>query len=624
MSDRLRTVSRTFIGFGLLAISVWFVAGFPILRVPLAVGLALYALCLWRQPRLWLVAVPALLPILDLAPLSGRFFFDEFDALVLVTASVLLLKENGESLPPLPRVSVMILGLLALSYAASTALRLVPLPPITPDSFANYYSPYNALRVAKGFVWALLLLRPLRQAMDRYPDARFLLCLGFVLGLVGICAAAVYERFLFPGLFDWTSDYRVTSMFSSMHTGDGPIDLWLDTTIPLLGILLIAPNWRRLLPLTIAAGGLALYTLLATTSRGPIIAAALAYVVGLFALWATRKGRFRAVAATIVGFSAVVLISTVGVPALAQTALGQRFAQAREDAAFRFQHWSAALGLRDDTVVARVFGMGLGVYPLLHQERSTAEPHAAHYQYMDDGASRFIRLWSGKNLYVGQEISIKPGSDYQLSIRVRTAETNASLSVAWCDLWMLYSNNCTGKEFALTASPGQWQMLAGTIHSDVTGSPRPLGGLAFTPPTRFTFFVSNAMAGGVDVGAVSVTRAGDELVRNGDFQQGADHWFFAVDTDLPWHPLNSVVYLLIEQGWLGLIAVSALLVLTFATLARQIAAGDALSALMLASLVGFMVGGVTVSTFDQPRLALMFYLLCLAALSTGHRRSRGT
>ena len=64
-------------------------------------------------------------------------------------------------------------------------------------------------------------------------------------------------------------------------------------------------------------------------------------------------------------------------------------------------------------------------------------------------------------------------------------------------------------------------------------------------------------------------------------------------------------------------SIGLLLVLTLYQLARQIAAGSDLAIIVLASLTGFLVTGVTVSTFDQPRLALAFYLLCFAALCNG-------
>ncbi len=46
-----------------------------------------------NYPRAWLIAVPAAMPVLDLATFSGWYFFDEFDALVLLTVTVLLWRQ---------------------------------------------------------------------------------------------------------------------------------------------------------------------------------------------------------------------------------------------------------------------------------------------------------------------------------------------------------------------------------------------------------------------------------------------------------------------------------------------------------------------------------------------------
>ncbi len=46
---------------------------FPLMQVGLAIGLALYGVALWRFPSGWLLIVPAALPLLDLAPWTGRF-----------------------------------------------------------------------------------------------------------------------------------------------------------------------------------------------------------------------------------------------------------------------------------------------------------------------------------------------------------------------------------------------------------------------------------------------------------------------------------------------------------------------------------------------------------------------
>ena len=46
-----------------------------------------YFLLLCWRPALWLFVLPALLPVLDLAPWTGWFFFEEIDLLLLLTVA---------------------------------------------------------------------------------------------------------------------------------------------------------------------------------------------------------------------------------------------------------------------------------------------------------------------------------------------------------------------------------------------------------------------------------------------------------------------------------------------------------------------------------------------------------
>lgn len=599
-------------GVALLAIVVWFVGNFPIFRVLIAIGFTAYAILLWRWPSLWLMVVPTALPVFDLAPLSGRFFFDEFDALIILTVGLLVLRNGNreEMVAPYPRSLRWILALLTISYCISALVRLWPLPPITPDSFANYYSPYNSLRVAKGFVWAILLFSPLRHAIARDVNSRRLMCFGFLIGLLGVGTAALYERWLFPGLLTVNTDYRISALFSSMHTGDGHIDVWLATTIPLLGILFIERRWLILLPLTVLLSALSLYTLFATSSRAPVIAVVVSCGVGVLALWATRSHRWLTIA-LITCLSALVLITMIDLPILIPTSLGQRFAQMGPDATIRLNHWRDALDLRDNSALTHLFGMGLGSFPLAHQERATNEQRAARLQFASDGSNGFLKLWSGSPTYIDQAASISPQTTYRFSIRTRTHEPAAQLSVALCELWMLYSRNCTGEIFSPHADGDRWQTSTRTIPVHETGSKVSFAGLAVSPPTKLSISISNAPLYGVDVDGISLTdMRGHELIRNGEFEQGADYWFWAEDDHLPWHTKNLFVGILFDQGWFGLLATNLLIGLTLMTLTRQTAAGNASSAVLLAAMTGFIVTGVTVSAFDQPRLALMFYLMC--------------
>jgi hypothetical protein len=260
----------------LLSLTAFALNHFPIGRIWLATALVGYTAALLWQPRIWMLAVPALLPVLDLAPWSGWFFFDESDLFIAITVAVGYMRMTGRQVEQqLNWTFGVLLGLLSLSYAISAYIGLVPLPPIDANAFSNYYSHFNSLRTLKGFLWALLLLPLLRRAnggpggLDPYFVA------GMTIGLAGVTLAAFWERWTFPGLLDFASDYRITATFSSMHTGGAALDGYLAMALPFTVLLIfrIKSAWLQALGFGLFATGM--YALMVTFSRGLYLAMAL-------------------------------------------------------------------------------------------------------------------------------------------------------------------------------------------------------------------------------------------------------------------------------------------------------------------------------------------------------------
>jgi hypothetical protein len=400
-----------------------------------------------------------------------------------------------------------------------------------------------------------------------------------------------------------------------MHTGDGHIDVWLATTVPLVAALLLTRRRWLAVPAMMCVFAGALYTLLATQSRGPVFALAFALVVGIIALLAisAKRGIAAALLLIVVGAMTTAAASAVS---LTNIPFVQRFAGIGPDALVRVNHWQRSLALRDESITSEIFGMGLGSFPLLHQLRARAEPRSGRYMFTRSGSETFLRMWSGENLYMGQSVPLLPNGDYRISMRARSLEPDATVTFVACELWLLTSQNCTGTGFHLQPSPSRWTEYSGSFHTSDTGTPKKLAGMTFAPPTRLTFFVSQAAKAGVDVAYISLKDPrGRELIRNGSFADGADHWFWTEDNHLAWHVKNLAVAVLLEQGWLGIAALGALLGYVYMTLIRQLARRDPMSPIFAASMTGFAVTAITVSSFDAPRLTLMFYLICFVIVS---------
>jgi hypothetical protein len=270
-----RTMSLVFFAGFVLAAGVYPLRDSWLPAILLAYG----ALLCWR-PALWLLALPALLPAVDLAPHTGWFFLEEIDLLLLLTAGFCYWHAAPARLPRFPPLFTVSLALLVAACGIGLWRGLQPLPAIDANAFNNYLSPYNALRVGKAWLWALILLPPLKRAAGPGLEGlQRLLVPGMLAGLLLVSCAAIHERMLFPGLLNFASDYRITAPFSAMHTGGAALDGYLALSFPLLAAWLLGRQSPARQMAAMVLLPLALYAGLATFSRGLYLAYALAFAI---------------------------------------------------------------------------------------------------------------------------------------------------------------------------------------------------------------------------------------------------------------------------------------------------------------------------------------------------------
>lgn len=286
--------------FGLLLAGI---LDYPTGRAFLAAGLAVYVFLGLRYSGSWLCAFPALLPVLNLAPWSGRIFFEEFDLFLLATVGMALwqgLYDYRRRLRLSLAGGTLILGF-SVSVVWALLNGLLPLETLDANSFSSYYSHYNALRVARAFFWALLLVPPLFGAFAEDEEkARNYLASGILLGLLGTGMAVVWERgflvdllygqnryALFQSLLDFSTTYRVTALFSEMHTGGEAIDGYLALAWPFAVYGLFEGRRRGWIAVSGMALVLGLYSAMVTFSRGTYLA--LAVGASVFALGAAAR-----------------------------------------------------------------------------------------------------------------------------------------------------------------------------------------------------------------------------------------------------------------------------------------------------------------------------------------------
>ena len=244
---------------------------------------------LW--PGAWILALPALLAVAGFAPWTGWLTFEELDMLVLAIGAGgyarLALERAGRERHAHERDSAPIAvstRLLVVLFVLSIAVALVR---GVDDAggfefgwFQGYQGPMNSLRLAKSFVFALLLFPLWRDAHRADPlKASQYWSAGLCAGLAGVSAAALWERLAFTRLLDFSTDYRTTALFWEMHVGGAALDGFLALTVPFaVRELQTAPRgWRWIGALATLL--LASYACLTTFSRGVFLAIPVGLVV---------------------------------------------------------------------------------------------------------------------------------------------------------------------------------------------------------------------------------------------------------------------------------------------------------------------------------------------------------
>lgn len=589
----------------------------------LALGLAVYAVVLWRLPGLALPAMLALLPLLDFAPWTGWILLNEFDLLVVVTLAVrLLAPPAGDAAPALSRGAKWAIGLLAASFVVSAMIGLLPLSPFDSNALFTYYSSFNSLRELKGFVIALALL-PLLIEESRQPhrlEQRWIA--GMLLGLCGVIAVILWQRVAFSGVFDFAADYRVEGPFPELHTGGGDVHAYLVTAIPfVLAWVAMRPTAGRT-GLAAALFVLASYALAVTFTRGAYVGYCGALAV--LAVGVTRRGlqapawRFNHVAAAVALVAAGLAVI---IPIVLGSFMESRLAGTRAEATTRTRHWGRTIEMMDKDLTTALFGMGLGSFPrtFLFKYPDAA---SATFSYEREGGNGFLRLGSGRPLYLDQRVPAEAGRSYTLSIDMRSVDPKAKVEVMLCEKSVQSSFRCEPATLAQQPAATGWQRVQGTLNAGQVGS----GPWLLRRPVALS--IGNAQAGTViDVDNVRLLdQNGHDLIRNGGFAEGGARWYFAADDHLPWHIFDLWVQVLFEQGWAGVVVLTVAVLMSLRRLAMGMWRGDGFAATLLAALVGFLLVGLTESLFDGPRMTALFFLLLFTGLlrpASGGRGSNG-
>ena len=637
---------------------------YPLAGTVLPIVLPAYAALLCWRPRMWLFFLPALLPVLDLAPQTGWFFLEEIDLLLLITVAVCYWRTRpvDDGAPVLPAGFKLGVALLLLSLAVGVWRGAAPFPAIDANAFTNYLSPYNAMRVAKAWLWTLLLLPLLCSAARKPgPGVEHYLIPGMLTGLALVCAAEIRERVLFPGLLNFSADYRASAPFSAMHTGGAALDGYLALATPLIAAWLLPRPTPAKAAAALALLACAGYASLSTFSRGLYLALAVAVLiifsgmrwrlalrfllaasaVGLLLNAMFSYGGYRPMAAAVVLSMAALVaalsnrrLSLQGAGLVVAALLGcaliipfahseyaaERFNASNSDFKGRLGHWKAVLAMMPGDPGTTLLGMGLGRFPATYFWHNPAREVPASYRFVDERHNRYLVLAApdypagyGELLRFLQTVEVAPGHPYLLSFDVRTRGEQAFLHLNLCERQLLYARFCIAAPLNLVPATTQWRRYRFPLQSGLLATPTRFG----TPPVQLEI-AEEGIHSAIEIDNVSLLdRMSDrELIHNGSFTDANNYWFFSSDHyHLPWHIKNLPLNLYFELGLLGLLAFGILLFSTATVLLRRRLQGQPQAGAWLAAIAAFLCVGLFDSLIDVPRITLLFMLvLCAAAL----------
>lgn len=613
-TDDSQSATKLVVGIGAATILVAVLILHPLAIAMTCICVA-YTFALFIFPSLWLIALPCALPLLDFGDRSGWTLINELDLLVLNTIAVLALSRRArQSSLPLTGLTRFLIAMLAASYLISFARGFLPAMPLDHNALGDYLSSWNAVHIATGFFSVLFLFPFLGQTLTHDPRAIDRLILGVLLGLCGTGLAVVHERYLFTGIFDLSTDFRVAGPFSSMQVGGQHIDAYLAGTLPLTAWFFVrraSPSVRAFAFVTLILG---FYTLIVTYTRWTYSAVP-ALTGVLLCAWGFSSHAARPVRA--LSISAVVgalMIGAVAMMATESSYFAHRLDRISTDAATRIEHWKETWIERQHDLATEMFGNGLGTYPRARWIWADEVDRSARVLFPASGALDFVRLVGGRTLYFDQRVNLDERGNYRLEVKARSDTGSTRLNLKVCEKTVMYSAQCVETHFNVVADD-HWQWFAADLDIESVGAALSALGRIGRRPV-FLSILSPTAGASMDLASISLrSPTGVEMLQNGRFEHGPDHWRITSDDHIAWHADNLAVHLLFEQGWFGLFAFAGLTLLALSLLLRSLRASRPEGAVLLTAIVGLLFVGLTESLLDAPRIAFLYYLLVFSVVS---------
>jgi hypothetical protein len=615
---------------GAVALSLWVLAFglisiHPLLSPPWGLVAAGGAVLSAARPYWGLMALLGFLPVASLSIWSGWRVTDEFDVLLLLILGGGYAHEAWLRMShALPRVGTAsnisvsrphvgwpvrwAWAAVLLTWAVSAWRGWFDAGASAPDLlWDGYDSTGNVWRVAKSMV-ALMLVAPWLRALYRRSPQQAIRSLhgGLLIGLILVCALAVWERAVYIGLWDLSSDYRTTAWFWEMHVGGGAIDVYLALTAPMAWWALWRARamWQWALAATLLV--VLVYVVVTTYSRG----LGGVFVGGSVVMWWLWRRSAPALPDPLAWRRLAQRCLLVGLVAEALCLVGAgQFASHRlfstsVDAQSRWAHWQSMHSLLKKPE-DWWWGVGQGRLPARHSALAAgpAMPGSVSWSHESEGAVVLQGPKASPELAgrfaLARRVPLVPGSHV---VRLTVRATQATrLRFRLCERHLLYEVRCQEAVGTVQAGPAQvlaWP-LTGPELGARTGAERFREGMA-------TLAVMQTHRA-VEVWGWEIRNAVDQSVlHHADFSDGFNGWYFVTTGYFqPWHADSLFMELWVERGLLGSLAHVMLVACILWLVYRRCFTGETWLLPILGGLVSCSVLLCVISVTELPRLSFL-------------------
>jgi len=601
--------------FAALALSLFIstsIIDFPSYNIPLTASLIIYGILLWRYSHTWLIVLPALLPIFDLTPWTGRILFTEFDFFILSTIAIALWKQRFSfAFYQQSRATTWLLLGLSLSYIFSTINGYVQLPAQNNAPFYIYYSALNSLHISKGFFSALFFLPLLafekqqNKTIGRYFSTGMILALGF--GIISI----LWERLFFAGLFDLSSTYHISGLFSGMLLGGEIFDAFLILSFPFFIICFYAYQGRLAHTLGLLLFSSGLYVFIVTFTRTNYLALLIIFLI----LYIGQRKVTRQSLKKINSFLLLSLISVVTIIGLFSSGFIQKsFHSTINKFQYKTSHWSDTIEIMKSKPESFLFGMGKGTFPAQYYEHKQSS--LPNFKKHSNNGLTFIRFSPGNNngtLFLRQRLPLSETGSYTVSITLRSfSDKKSKLLVEYCQQNIFPNESeCTWHNFRVPENKAkQWITISKKLNSHHFSQ----GAFHLFKPFEISL-MNRGLKSPLDIAKIEITTPNSkQIIKNSDFNQGFDNWFFSSSNHSNWHIKNQWLAVFYDGGIIELLLYGALLLSLLIRLYRHNFNNNYYNLALFTSLCAFISISFFSSPLDDPRIIWLLFLFVWLAI----------